>query len=86
MAIPIVDKSDNIIEHKERDKVTGEDIRRITHVWVFNNNKEFLIAKRQPTKRISPNKWGPAVTGTLEEGETYESTTNKRSLLLSHDI
>lgn len=77
MKIPIVNKNDEIIEYKERGQESHEDIRRITHVWVFNKKKEFLIAKRQPAKKLSPNKWTSAVVGTLEEGETYESNAIK---------
>jgi len=77
MRIPIVDVNDNLIEYKERDKATNEDIRRISHIWVFNKNREFLIAKRQGTKKVSPNKWGPAAVGSVEEGESYESNAKK---------
>ncbi len=79
MKIPIVNEQDEVIAHKEREKKMPEDIYRITHVWVFNKNKEFLIAKRQATKKVSPNRWGPGVSGTLEEGETYESNAVKET-------
>ena len=77
MRIPIVNEQDEIISYKERDETTREDIRRISSIWVFNNNKDFLIAKRQKNKTIDPDKWGPSVAGTLEEGETYLSNAIK---------
>ncbi len=51
MEIPIVDKNDEVIKYVERDEMTMEDIRRITQILVFNKNKDFLIAKRQSTKK-----------------------------------
>jgi isopentenyldiphosphate isomerase len=77
MKIPIVDEKDNIIEYKERKEKDINDIFRIIHVWVFNKNKEFLIAKRHSSKEVSPNKWSQAVGGTVEEGETYQSNATK---------
>ena len=79
MKIQIVNEQDEMLGYKERSETTYKDIRRITAVWVFNKNKEFLIAKRQSTKILSPNKWGPSVSGTLEEGETYESNAKKET-------
>ena len=77
MRISIVDQDDNIVRYKDRQDRNLTDIVRITHIWVFNNKGEFLIAKRQSDKKISPNKWGPSASGTLEEGDTYESNAKK---------
>ena len=79
MKIQIVNEQDAVIGHKNREERSYNDISRITHVWIFNKNKDFLIAKRQSTKTASPNKWGPGVSGTLEEGETYESNAIKET-------
>lgn len=77
MKIPIVNEEDEIIEYKERGSVLPQDIQRISCVWVFNKNKEILIAKRSLTKSVLPGKWSPSAAGTLEEGETYESNATK---------
>jgi len=79
MRIPIVDKQDNIIGYKDRKNRNFKDIYRITHVWVFNDGNDFLIARRNADKKISPNCWGPAVSGTVEEGETYKSNATKET-------
>ena len=79
MRIPIVDKEDNIIEYKEREDADSEDIRRIVVLHVFNQNNQILIAKRQNTKAVNPNKWGPSVAGTVDEGYDYDDTLIKET-------
>ncbi len=75
----IVDENDNVIGHKEREEVGGEDIYRIAALWVTNSKGEILLARRHRTKTHHPLKWGPAVGGTLDEGETYESNIIKET-------
>lgn len=79
MRIPIVNEQDEIIEYKEREETTREDIRRIVALHVFNQDDEVLIAKRQSTKTIDPDKWGPAVAGTVDEGYDYDDTVVKEA-------
>ena len=79
MKIPIVNEQDEIIGYKEREKTTRDDIRRIVALNIFNEKGEVLIAKRQSTKIIDPNKWGPSVAGTVDEGEDYDSTVVKEA-------
>ena len=79
MRIPIVNEKDEIIEYKTREETTREDIRRIVSLHVFNENWEVLVAKRQATKSIDPNKWGPSVAGTVDEGFDYDSTVIKEA-------
>ena len=69
MRIPIVNEKDEIIGHKERKETTREDIRRTVSLIVFNEKGEVLIAKRHTNKTLDPNKWGPSVAGTVDEGE-----------------
>ena len=78
--LPIVDENDNIIDHKERDTVDYQkDIYRISALWIENSKGEVLLAKRVATKKQDPNKWGPAVAGTVDEGETYEQNIVKEA-------
>ena len=79
MRIPIVNEKDEIISYKKREETIREDIRRIISLSVFNEKKEVLIAKRQSNKIIDPNKWGPSVAGTVDEGEDYDSTVIKEA-------
>jgi isopentenyl-diphosphate delta-isomerase len=69
----IVDKNDQPIGFKPRDQITGDDIYRVSGLWLTNLEGGILLAQRSFSKKNSPGKWGPAVAGTVEEGQTYES-------------
>jgi isopentenyldiphosphate isomerase len=76
--VVIVDEDDNLIGAKPRDSIDlTKDIYRVTGIWVTNSKGEVLIAKRSMLKKVNSGKWGPAVAGTVEEGETYESNAYK---------
>ena len=76
--IPIVNDRDEIIGYKDRAGLDYENnIYRVSALWLTNSKKEILIAQRAMTKERNPGKWGPAVAGTVEEGETYESNIEK---------
>jgi len=77
--IIIVNDQDEIIEHKERGMLAKEDIYRVSALWVSNSKGDILLAQRKFTKSHDPGKWGPAVAGTLDEGETYESNIIKET-------
>ena len=77
--IIIVDKEDNIIGYKERGTLSESDIYRVSALWINNFKGEILLAKRHHTKSHHPNKWGPAVAGTVEEGETYKENIIKEA-------
>lgn len=72
MKIIIVDENDNQIGLKTRDQISQNDIYRITGLWLTNSKDEILLAQRSYTKKNSPGKWGPAVAGTVEEGQSYD--------------
>ena len=77
--IPIVNEKDEIICFKERSEIKRKDIYRVSALWITNKKGEILLAKRAITKKHSPGKWGPAVAGTVEEGETYDSNIIKEA-------
>lgn len=77
MKIPIVDENDKIISYKNREDRNLDDIFRITAIWVEDENGNVLLQQRKLNKKINPGKWGPSVSGTIEEGETYESNAYK---------
>lgn len=77
MKIPIVNESDEVIAYKERESIAVEDIYRVSALWVKNSKGESLLAQRAFTKKHSPGKWEPAVAGTVEEGEDYDSNIIK---------
>jgi len=69
--IPIVNRQDEIIKYKERGSESGDDIGRISSLWLVNSKKQILLAQRSFNKKYSPGKWGPAVSGTIVKGESY---------------
>lgn len=79
MRIPIVNEQDELIEYKDIDERKDGEICRVSALWVTNEKGDVLLAKRASTKKRDPGVWGPAVAGTVEEGETYESNIIKES-------
>lgn len=77
MKIPIVDEKDAVIGYKDREDRNLDDIIRITAIWVIDENGNILLQQRKLNKKINPGKWGPAVSGTVEKDETYESNAYK---------
>jgi isopentenyl-diphosphate delta-isomerase len=75
----IVDEQDNIIGYKDRESVKQEDIYRVSALWITNSRGDILLAQRAFTKSHNPGKWGPAVAGTVEEGEDYEKNIYKEA-------
>jgi len=81
MKIQIVDENDNLIkcmERKESDKNPGL-IYRVSYLWITDTDGKILLAQRSFNKNHNPGKWGPAVAGTIDEGETYESNIIKEA-------
>ena len=81
MQIPIVNENDEIIEYKDKKEAdkNPELIYRVSSLWVTNTDGKILLAQRAFNKKHDPGKWGPAVAGTVEEGETYESNIIKET-------
>jgi len=77
--ITIVNEQDEVIGYKERGTLVKADIYRVTALWVTNSKGDILLAQRKFTKTHDPGKWGPAVAGTVDEGETYDSNITKEA-------
>jgi isopentenyl-diphosphate delta-isomerase len=75
----IVDENDNVIGAMARSDITANDIYRVSSLWLRNGNGQVLLAKRALTKSHDPGKWGPAVAGTVEEGDDYLSTIQRET-------
>lgn len=75
----IVNEQDEVIGHKQREEILQDDIYRVAALWLKNSNGDVLLARRAYTKSHDPGKWGPAVAGTVEEGETYEQNIYKEA-------
>lgn len=80
MKIQIVDDQDQFIGLKERNEVDYKsDIYRVSALWLTNSKGQTLLAKRAAVKDKDPGKWGPAVAGTIDEGETYDENIYKEA-------
>ena len=82
MKIPIVDENDEIIgvvDGKNEIDLHPELIYRACSLWITNSKDEILLARRAFNKDHDQGKWGPAVAGTVEEVETYESNIIKEA-------
>lgn len=80
MKIQIVDEHDRPIGVRDRKEVDYKiDIYRVSALWLTNPNGQTLLAKRAAVKDKDPNKWGPAVAGTIDEGETYDTNVYKEA-------
>lgn len=77
--IVLVNEKDEVIGYKKRGTLSPFDIYRVSALWVTNSQGEILLAKRHHTKDHHPGKWGPAVTGTVEKGESYEENIIKEA-------
>ncbi len=77
--IIIVNEKDEIIDHKERGTLNKNDIYRVSALWIMNSKGEVLLAQRSFNKKNNPGKWGPAVAGTNDIGETYLSNIIKEA-------
>lgn len=75
----IVNEQDEVIGYKSRDEIFPTDIYRVAALWVTNSKGDILLAQRAMSKKNDPGKWGPAVAGTVEEGETYDSNIVKEA-------
>ena len=79
MRIAVVNINDEIIGYKPRNDRSDSDIIRVAGLWLFNERKEVLVARRSLCKVHDPGKWGPSAAGTVEEGETYASNIIKEA-------
>ncbi|MFA5926037.1 MAG: NUDIX domain-containing protein [Parcubacteria group bacterium] len=75
----IVDEDDNVIGIEDRKKAKKESFYRVSALWVTNSRGEILLARRHRSKTHDPLKWGPAVSGTVEAGESYEENILKEA-------
>jgi len=75
----IVDENDKRIGLKPIEKIERDDIYRVSALWIENSRDEILIAQRSFKKGNAPGKWGPAVAGTVEDGEDYDQNIYKET-------
>ena len=79
MRLVIVNEQDEVIGYKDREDRDPKEITRVSALWLTDPDGNILLAQRAFAKKDSPGKWGPAVAGSVEEGETYESNIVKEA-------
>jgi 8-oxo-dGTP pyrophosphatase MutT (NUDIX family) len=73
-----VNADDKLIGSRHWRDMQHDDIYRVSALWLTDRaTGEILLAQRKWTKKNDPGKWGAAVAGTVEVGETYESNIVK---------
>ena len=78
--VQIVNDKDEFIGLKDRLALDyATDIYRVSALWMTNSAGDVLIAQRKLTKDRDPGLWGPAVAGTIDEGETYDINIYKEA-------
>lgn len=70
--VPIVNEQDELIGYKDRESLENKEIYRVSALWITNSQGQILLAQRSFSKVKHPGQWGPAVAGTVEEGENYD--------------
>ena len=66
-----------MVEYKERGSLDKGEIYRVAALWLTDSKGRVLLARRAFSKVQHPGKFGPAVAGTVEEGESYEENMLK---------
>ena len=80
MTRQIVNANDKVIALKDRADIDyAVDIYRVAALWITNSKGDVLLAQRSKNIHNDAGLWGPAVAGTVEEGETYESNIYKEA-------
>jgi isopentenyl-diphosphate Delta-isomerase len=73
-----VNEKDEVIGARPKiDFLNSDLIHRSSHLLIFNKKGELLIQKRVSTKNLYPNLHTFAVSGTVDENETYEQTIER---------
>lgn len=75
--IDIIDKDNNILKTiLRKDFQKGVDLARVVHVFVVDENNNFILQQRDSSKIFSPNLL-ESVGGFVASGETPEETAKK---------
>lgn len=68
------ESEDIVVWYKKRSEITTQDIYRVSACRIVDEQGNILLSQRSMTKKHDPGKWGPAVAGTVSEGEGYLET------------
>ena len=72
--LDIVDENNNLLNIKKlRSKAHRQGLwHRTVHIYIFNNNKEFLFHLSSKDKDLNPNKWDTRFGGHIKAGENID--------------
>lgn len=81
MKVQLVDASDQPIGAEEYSDVDfSKVVYRVTGLWIRNSKGQALLAQRSLEDDNDAGRWGPAVAGTVAEGETYDDNIYKEAV------
>jgi isopentenyl-diphosphate Delta-isomerase len=70
--LDVVDENNNLIEPKPRHVVHSQGLwHRVSHIWIYNFQKQLLCQKRSLLKDSAPGKMEPFFGGHLQVGIEY---------------
>lgn len=69
--ITVVDDADNLLCYKEKHELLAGELFRCAAAWITDGNGNILLQRRALSKETNPGRWSAAVTGHVDEGETY---------------
>jgi isopentenyl-diphosphate delta-isomerase len=75
--VTLVDTEDKVIGSKQFSELNKDDRWRIIAVWITDDDGRVLIAQRSHQKQLEPNKWGPAVAGTVTHPDGYQVSARR---------
>lgn len=76
--VQIVDENDQPIGSATREAVWTKGLYHQTiHIIIHDEHGNILLQKRSPQKRLYPNRWTSAVSGHVDEGETYKTSASR---------
>jgi isopentenyl-diphosphate Delta-isomerase len=82
--VQIVNENDQPIGGATREETWTKGLYHQTiHIIITDEAGNILLQKRSPQKNLYPNRWTNAVSGHVDEGETYEMSASRE---LSEEI
>jgi len=79
--VQIVDENDQAIGSATREETWAKGLYHQTiHIIITDKAGNILLQKRSSQKKLYPNRWTNAVSGHVDEGETYETSASRELL------
>jgi 8-oxo-dGTP pyrophosphatase MutT (NUDIX family) len=73
-----VDEDDRVVRRVTRRVMRRSVLlHRVVSVLCMNSRREIFVHRRTPNKDLFPNLYDPFIAGTVESGESYESSAER---------